>query len=281
MIKLRDIYDFLKLELKDGEIIDYKFENNQIFEFVFGFKAIFINDNINILDENDEKILKYKKLVKERIEKTPLQYILGQWDFYNLTFLVGEGVLIPRQDTEIIIDVVISLNIEKDINVLDICSGSGCIGITIEKNIDIDNLILVEKSKEAFKYLDKNIKLNESRAKAFNVDLIGFEDELLDGFFDIVVSNPPYISKNDMENLSDEVKKEPEEALYGGEDGLFFYRYISVNYYKVLKKGGFLILEIGFDQKDDVINIVKDNGYKNIEVIKDLAGNNRVLKCQK
>jgi len=272
-----DIYNKGINELKKSGIENAEFDVKQILKkFFLNCECTF---NCGHYPENDGEIVEFFSLINERKNNVPLQYIIGDWDFYNLTFLVGDGVLIPRQDTEILVDEVLKINTQNK-NLLDVCSGSGCIGITIEKNSDIGKVVLLEKSKKAFSFLEKNITFNGSKAQGINDDLMNYH-KIANECFDIIVSNPPYIDKNGMNELSAEVKKEPKDALYGGGDGLLFYRYISKHYKKILKDGGFLFFEIGYNQKESVTEILEKNGYKNINCIKDLCGNDRIIKCNK
>lgn len=277
---MKDILTVIKKAsdiLEKNNIENKEFNIKEIFKKAFNYD---INELLcNNIMVNEEQVKAFYSMIEKRLGGVPLQYIIGEWDFYNLTFLVGEGVLIPRQDTEVLVDEVLKLD-TKNKTLLDLCSGSGCVGITIEKNSDIKEVFLLEKCEKAFSYLTKNKTLNNSKANLINDDLMNYHKNN-DCVFDIIVSNPPYINEDDMKTLSKEVKNEPQKALFGGSDGLFFYEYIAKHYKNLLKEKGFLLFEIGYNQKEEVTNILIKNGYKNIECFKDLALNDRVIKCNK
>ena len=169
--------------------------------------------------------LKILKILRLRKKGLPLQYALGSWEFYSLPFKVGRGVLIPRQDTELVVDLLLEhLSDKTNPLVFDLCAGSGAIGIAAKKNCPNARVVMVEKSIKAYKYLTKNIKLNEINALALCMDIKKLKPKEK---ADIIVSNPPYITKKAMGELQKEVTFEPEMALYGGEDGLDFYKFIT------------------------------------------------------
>ena len=229
----------------------------------------------------EESRLKIMSLLQKRLEGYPLQYLAGVWEFYGREFYVGEGVLIPRADTETIVDVAKSLfdNTFK-IKALDLCSGSGCLGITLEKELNAEFHAL-EKSEIAYDYLVRNIELNESGVIPKLCDVL--EDESTEGFgkLDLIVSNPPYIKTSEIPTLSKEVSYEPVMALDGDEDGLKFYRGIAKVWRKTLKRGGYIIFEIGSTQAKQVREILVDNGYCNITMVRDLAKNPRVVYARR
>ena len=234
----------------------------------------------------EEQFEKLKNALEKRISGEPLQYILGEWDFYNLTFKVGEGVLIPRPETELLVDCSLEFlrnNFDdapsekmyemyrviygKDAArsdrytpaVLDLCSGSGCIGTTIAYNFENCKVFEIEKSRKAFEYLKQNIALYGLK------NVTPFLDDVLTGCnhivnsskisFDLIVSNPPYIKSDEIPGLQTEVLREPEMALDGGVDGLLFYRAIAKRWIPKLKSGGLLIVECGEDEADDIMSI--------------------------
>lgn len=215
--------------------------------------------------------------VEKRLSGVPLQYILGEWEFFGLKFYVGDGVLIPRPDTEILVEEALSfLKCHPNAAVADLCSGSGCVAIAIAKNSDA-RVTAVEKYPAAFGYLLKNAELNSADIKTVNADVL----ENIDGIFDLIVSNPPYIRSGELDNLSREVKCEPQTALDGGDDGLVFYRRISALAKDALSVGGCIMFEIGYDQKAEVTKILENGGYKNITCRKDYSGNDRVVTAWK
>lgn len=228
-----------------------------------------------------------------RVKGVPLQYILGEWDFYGKSFIVGEGVLIPRADTETLIDAVLDCqyitdfvkNSDNILNVLDICSGSGCIAITLERELskilkNTVNVTAIEKSEIAFEFLTKNIELHKSNVQTILYDALDIDNIKLNEF-DIIVSNPPYIKPCDITMLQKEVSFEPYMALDGGDDGLFFYRELTKKYSSLLKNNGQLFFEIGFGQEFDVKEILIENNLKNICFYNDMCGIIRIVSATK
>lgn len=263
--------------LKNNNIESFSFDTRCIVEDVLNmnFQLILLNSSKEISEDDEKKI---SEMIKKRAENYPLQYILGEWEFYGLPFKVGEGVLIPRPDTETLVDTVLEYCKNKsEVKIIDLCSGSGCIAITLEKNTLNSDVYAVEISDNAYKYLDENISLNNSSVKAVKGDVLSEKTALLFENADVIVSNPPYLTKEDMENLQKEVSFEPEKALFGNNDGLEFYRLIPKIWNKCLKKGGLMAFEIGIGQENDVIEFMKENGFVNIETQKDLAGIVRVV----
>ena len=224
-----------------------------------------------LLSEDEEK--KYFSLIERRNEKEPVQYITGKTYFYGLEFFCDKSVLIPRFDTEVLVEEVIK-RAPKNCELLDLCTGSGCIAICIKHERDDIAVSASDISKEALLVAEKNKDRYNLDIKLIQSDLF----ENIDKKFDIIVSNPPYIPTKVISGLEDKVKDfEPKGALDGGEDGLDFYKEIAKEAVNYLKDESILIMEIGFDQGEDVSDILHDNGYKNIEVIKDLNGLDRVV----
>ncbi len=214
-------------------------------------------------------------IIEKRKEGAPLQYIIGRWWFFGLEFKVGPGVLIPRQDTEILVETALSFaEGKKDLKIADLCSGSGCIAISLAKNLPDTEVTAVEKYDEAFYYLKQNIALNSTE----NVTpvLADVCDKPF-GQYDIIVSNPPYIPVSDREILSREVLNEPEEALFGGDDGLYFYRVITKNWKSSIRSGGKLAFEVGIKEAEAVAELLKKEGFTEIGFACDLLGIQRVV----
>ncbi len=206
----------------------------------------------------------------------PLQYVIGKWDFYESEFYVGEGVLIPRPETEELVE--LAVNHLKTISnpvVIDLCSGSGCIGISIARAVPNSKVYCIEKSNDAFKYLEKNAK------KIDNVILIN--DDIFNSIdtenADLIISNPPYIKSGALDSLQAEVKKEPKMALDGGEDGFDFYRIINSKWSEKLKSNGVLMLEIGEDQGQSIVDVLTE--FNDVQVKKDMYGNNRIVVAKR
>ena len=228
-----------------------------------------------------------------------MQYVTNKQEFMGLEFYVDENVLIPQPDTEILVEEVIDIcknlnahnNSYKDgnnecIKILDLCTGSGAIGISIAKNIENSKITLSDISKKALEVAKQNCKNiigytnseNSNKIKIIQSDLF----ENINDKFDIIVSNPPYIKSEVIETLDKEVQNEPKIALDGGKDGLEIYRRIIDESYKYLKLNGYLALEIGYDQKEDVIDLIKNTKkYTHIYSKKDLAGKDRIVICKK
>lgn len=239
-----------------------------------------IKNNEYEFHKNEDLIImkKFADMLWQIKSGEPLQYVIGRWDFYESEFHVGRGVLIPRPETEELTELVID-NAKRLCSpvVFDLCSGSGCIGISIAKALPSSTVYCVEKSEEALQYLLKNAE-SISNVKVVNSD-INYPSDIKNA--DIIVSNPPYIKSSDLSTLQSEVQFEPSMALDGGADGLDFYRIIAEKWNSNLKENGMLFLEIGEDQGEAVYEILEKQGFKEIEVIKDMYGNNRMVKSVK
>lgn len=224
----------------------------------------------------------YVKNIKKVIEGMPLQYLTGKQEFMKMDFKVNKDVLIPRQDTEILVEEVI--NLAKDIKnpvILDLCTGSGAIAVSIAKYVKNVKVYAIDISKNAIEIAKENAVQNGviNNVKFIESDLF---EKLQDEKFDIIVSNPPYIATKEIKKLSKEVQNEPRLALDGGTDGLKFYRKILQNAYKFLKVPGYLCLEIGYDQKNAVKEIIEKEGrYIENYCIKDLCQNDRVIVAKR
>ena len=219
--------------------------------------------------------------LEKREARIPLQYIVGEWEFYRQTYKVNENCLIPRSDTEILVEKAIEI-LPINAYFLDLCTGSGCIAIsTLAERADT-RAIMVDKFDKTLKIAKENAILNkvEKRVTPMLFDVLTDEIILEGQSFDAILSNPPYIRPEVIETLSDEVKKEPYAALYGGDDGLIFYNKIVSSYSKFLKKDGFFLFEIGYDQADDLRRIGNENGF-DCKIFKDYGGNDRVALLTK
>lgn len=223
---------------------------------------------------------KLKDAVERRLAGEPLQYIIGEWDFWNCTFRVGEGVLIPRPETELLVDETLKFLKERsdgEKTVLDLCSGSGCIAVSVAKNCPEAKVLAVEKSPAAFEYLKQNIVLNQVKVSAFNDDILEGCNYLIKGRYDVIVSNPPYVRKDELESLQTEVLREPVCALDGGEDGLVFYSAIGDRWLPLVKPGGLLIVECGEDQAEAVKAIFAAASDGAVYTLDDFAGIHRAV----
>ena len=210
-----------------------------------------------------------EQLVQRVVDGEPLAYILGQWDFYGMTLHVNENVLIPRDDTCAVTALAIkkSLFLDSNPRILDLCTGSGCIGLAIAHRVKDAKVTLADVSKEALAVAKKNIadQRLSARVSAVQADALKMPPAFL-GKFDLIVSNPPYITTKEMDALPHSVKDyEPHLALHGGTEGLDFYRAIAANFRYALKPGGFLCFEFGMGQGDAVCAILEENGYTILE----------------
>ncbi|MCL2034328.1 MAG: peptide chain release factor N(5)-glutamine methyltransferase [Oscillospiraceae bacterium] len=260
------------------QMLGSKFDAGQLFTHVTQKKLYhmsFLSDK-PVPEKQADLLL---RMVKRRLGGEPLQYLLGEWEFYGLPFKVGKGVLIPRAETESVVDT--ALDLLKDIKspvVLDLCSGTGCVAAAISHNRPDALVTAVELSDAAYDYLLLNIELNHSKVMPVKQDIKEYKHPCL---LDILVSNPPYIPKETIAALQTEVKFEPRMALSGGGDGLDFYRIIPKLYFGQLLPGGWFCLEIGVGQSDKVVKILKDSGCVDIFVRDDYSGIPRVVCAKK
>lgn len=210
----------------------------------------------------------------------PLQYLLGTWDFLDLTLEVGDGVLIPRPETELLCEVAADrLKALPTPQVVDLCAGSGCVGLGITSLCPSVAVTALEKSPQALAYLRRNLaRYPDRRVTAREADVLA---AAFDGAVDAIVSNPPYIPSADLADLQREVKHEPSLALDGGEDGLVFYRVIADEWTKHLRRGGFVAVEIGIGQAEDVCRLFAEAGLINIQKFPDFSGIDRVIYAEK
>lgn len=216
-------------------------------------------------------------LAKQRADGNPLQYLLGSWEFYGLCFSVGPGVLIPRQDTETLVDAALKLMPDKMGRVVDLCSGTGCVAAAIAAYAPKITLIAVENSGQALGYLKANLNRHAKNAQILAADVLSEHSPKRVGLVDMIVCNPPYLTGEDMRNLQREVSHEPPQALYGGEDGLKFYQTIPSLWKKCLKPGGVLLFEVGQGQHEKVTNFLASAGYCDLQTFSDAAGMIRVV----
>lgn len=271
-----EAYNSTKKKLEKAGIEDYVFEAKQIIKHITGLNATQIltlyNNKLTQFQENN-----LIALIHQREVRYPLQYILGEWDFYGRSYKVGPGVLIPRADTETVVEVALEfLKGKEKPQILDLCAGSGCIGITLAKEMDDAEVLMIEKYMEAFRYALENLQNNQAvNAKAMMGDI--FESAGADGSYDLIVSNPPYIPENEMKDTSPEVKFEPETALIANDNGMEFYKAITEKYSPCLKENGMLLFEVGINESEKVAEILKNAGFSDIKIKKDLGGIDRAV----
>ncbi|MBQ8133241.1 MAG: peptide chain release factor N(5)-glutamine methyltransferase [Clostridia bacterium] len=243
----------------------------------------FLRERNSIADSRKET--DFFRDIQKRAEGYPLQYLLKGWSFMDCELSVGEGVLIPRDDTEVCVRECMRLIDEKGMTkpvIIDLCSGSGAIAIALAKKYPQAHIFAVEFSKRSYEFLCENIDRNETRnVTALNKDVFEGYIEYEDGYFDVIISNPPYIRTAEIPALQKEVQFEPQMALDGGEDGLEFYRVISEKWLPKLKSGGIVSVEIGEEQGEAVSSMLRMAGIENIQVLKDLGGLDRTIAGQK
>ncbi len=267
--------------MNENSVDNAEFDTMCIFQDVFREKNPLFKPNE---EAGSSQICKVYNDVEYRCNGKPLQYVLGEWDFWKYTFKVGEGVLIPRPDTETLIENILDIVVKNRLEspkILDLCSGSGCIAITLDKEIPHSEVWAVEKFDSAFEYLKENITLNNSMVNAVRADVLVTETAEKFRDFDIIASNPPYLTAEEMRNLQKEVQAEPETALYGGDDGLDFYRKITSIWRKSLKSNGWIAYEFGDGQHDYVGKILNANNFYNITFSRDTRNITRTVTAQK
>lgn len=230
-----------------------------------------------------EALAAYEGYLSERELGRPTQYILGEWEFMGLPFSVGEGVLIPRGDTEVLVETVLEKQqSEGFMSILDIGTGSGCIPVSLGRYGKFTNILAVDVSAKALTYARKNAEKNNIHVDFYESDLFAGVPGEWKGRLEAIVSNPPYIPKKDLDGLMTEVRDhEPMNALDGGEDGLDFYRVIVEQAKEWLADGGWLFFEIGYDQGEALLSLLREFGYTESKLKQDLAGLDRVVFARK
>lgn len=257
--------------LKEAFIEEAKLDAWYLMEYCFHINRVsfLLDKNRNVCEEKESQ---YISLIEKRKCHIPLQHITGEQEFMGYPFYVSEHVLIPRQDTEILVEEVIPY--VKNKKVLDMCTGSGCILISLSKESNLKKGVGADISKEALKLAEKNAKRNDSKVSFVCSNLF----ESINETFDVIVSNPPYIESKEIEHLMPEVRlHEPKIALDGAEDGLYFYRKIIKRAKHYLEPEGKLFFEIGYNQGKSVSGLLEEAGYQNIHIKKDLSGLDRVV----
>lgn len=270
----KDALEYGKQRLLECEIEDVNLDAWLLLEYVSGISRswYFVHEDEEISEDDIEE---YQILIEQRGKHIPLQQLTKEAYFYGMKFFVNENVLIPRQDTEVLVEQVLSLSKGKEnLKLLDMCTGSGCILLALLANLKQASGTGVDLSEKALEVAQRN-------GKELGIEVSWVQSDLFDkvsGSYDIIVSNPPYIETSVIEGLMDEVKLyEPRMALDGTEDGLFFYREITMQAGKYLKNNGILAFEIGYNQGKAVSEFMKENGYEEVQVLQDLAGLDRVV----
>ena len=277
-VSLRNVYNDVKNTLL-GQFPEAELEARELLQAALGVSR----QDILLGREREvsrEQLDRLGALVRRRMEREPLQYLLGEWDFYGRTFAVGEGVLIPRADTETLAERAISfLRGRSAPRVLELCAGSGCLSVTVALECPEAQVWAVEKSPAAWDYFCRNNRAYGDQVRGVLADALA-DIPILPVDFDLIISNPPYLTAEEMADLQPEVAKEPAMALDGGEDGLKFYRAITARYAGRLRPGGMLAYEIGMGQEKKVCKILKESGLQNICQTPDLHGIIRVVSAE-
>ena len=275
----RECYAYGCEILEKAQIADAKLDARLLLEFVcHTTQHDLILNGSRPLSEMQQ--VEYEALIAKRSQRIPLQHITGEQEFMGFVFQVNEHVLIPRQDTEILVEEVLNV-LKPGMKVLDMCTGSGCILLSLLALTKDCEGIGADISVNALKVAKENLKsISAQCGRKLSAKFV--ESNLFEQFvqekFDVIVSNPPYIASAVIETLEPEVRlHEPTSALDGTEDGLYFYRKIVTDSKNFLKKGGALLFEIGHDQGEAVANLLSSHGFKDTKVIKDLAGKDRVV----
>ena len=278
---LQTIYREGKEQLELSGVPDADLDAWYLLEFVTGIsKAQYYGNPEAGMEE--EEVLRYRDVIRQRAERIPLQHIIGEQEFMGFSFQVNEHVLIPRQDTETLVEEALGV-LKPKMEILDLCTGSGCILLSLLKLGEKQGIAGLKGtgadiSREALKVAEENgrrLEIPGDQLAWVRGDLF----EKLEGPFDLLVSNPPYIPSGELSGLQEEVRlHDPALALDGHEDGLYFYRRIAAEAGKYLRDGAFLMLEIGWDQGEAVRGLLEAAGYQEVEVKKDLSGNDRVVR---
>ena len=271
---LKDLYLKIRGILSEAEIEAPELEARLLIEGVTGMNRAsqIANSNSEISGEIQEKLI---SMAQRRAEHLPLQYILGKWSFMGFELKVGEGVLIPRDDTEVLVGLCLDyLKASDGKTALDLCAGSGAVSVALDKLANAD-VTAVELSDKAYNFLLENIK--GTNIKPHKGDIFECYRDFEAKSFDLIASNPPYIKTDEIETLQTEVGYEPKTALDGGADGLDFYRAIARRWTPLLKSGGAMAFELGEGQAEYVGGLMADHGYINIKTAKDLGGTDRAI----
>ena len=273
---LRDCYSACRGALQNGGIEAPDFEALCLLEHVTGYgrSGLIAHGDAPVTPEQEALL---RELTQKRLTHYPLQYLLGEWSFMGIPLSVGEGVLIPRDDTEVCTGLCLEHLKEKpNAAAIDLCSGSGAIAIALEK-LGQAAVTAVELSEQAFYFLTKNIHNNSCRVKAVRGDVFTCHAQFPDNSYDLIVSNPPYIRQDELPALQAEVQFEPAMALDGGADGYRFYASIVQNWSRKLKRGGALVFELGEGQAAQVAALMRKQGFTDLRTAQDLGGCERAI----
>ena len=286
---LRQLLEEGREELKKAGVADWALDARYLLMAAFDLDlaSLLVKQERQILPggESEEKIHRYRQMIGRRAERIPLQQILGEQEFMGFPFQVNEHVLTPRQDTETLVELVLRERPDPSQSVLDLCTGSGCIALSLARLGGYRRVWASDLSEEALKVAEQNAKglleeLEENKAEFRLLKSDLFEGIPKEERFDILTSNPPYIPTEVIEGLEPEVRDhEPRMALDGDEDGLKFYRILAAEAGGFLNPGGVIYLEIGWDQGAKVEELLRQAGFQEIRTVKDLAGKDRVVRA--
>lgn len=272
-ILVKDIVALAATRLKEAGIAENQIDSWLLVESICDItrQDVFLEPDKSI---SEEQAKKYLDAVAMRAKHIPLQHMIGYQQFMDFEFKVDENVLIPRPETELLVEQVVAYIKDRSVKVLDMCTGSGCIGISIDKMCENAIVTAVDISNKALNVAWENNERNQGKVTFVQGDLF----ENINETYDIIVSNPPYIPTRDIDTLMEEVREhEPHLALDGSGDGLKFYREICKQAKDYINKNGKIFFEIGYDQGQTVPTLLKENGFSNIQVLKDLSGNDRMV----
>ena len=274
-----ELYISTRAALKRAGVEAYSLEARLLVSHAVGkSKEAFLRDlRLYTSTENEQKI---NALLQRRLTGEPLAYLIGEWEFYGLPIKVTPDVLIPRMDTEVLVETAVNALVGRkmDARILDLCSGSGCIGCAISHELPAARLVMVDISDRALEVSKQNLRLNrQNRTICLKADALA-KPPMSIGTFDLIVSNPPYVPSFEILTLDSSVRDyEPLGALDGGEDGLMFYRAIVRHWTQILRPGGWLMFEVGEDQADAVMALMTEEKYTDVTALEDTAGIRRVV----
>ena len=296
-MKIKELIEYGKKILNKNEVDDSSIISRELAEYILQLNRQEIVTNLEKEVKEEQKDRYYLALI-EIIQGMPIQYITNTQEFMKLNIFVNENVLIPQPDTEILVEEVIKIaELESKTKILDMCTGSGCIGVSLAYYLKNAKITMSDISKNAIEIAKKNAKENKVVATDISIEALKvakqndkenkikfIQSDLFENInekFDIIVSNPPYIETDVIKSLSKQVQNEPKIALDGGKDGLLFYRKLIKEAPNFLNDNGYLCMEIGYNQKEEVIKLAKQKeSFSKIEAIKDLSGNDRVIICK-
>lgn len=281
MHRLQGVYLEGKQRLQKAGIESPAFDAICLFEHIFHMNRQDLMLHGHTKQATSEQEAEFFAMIEQRAQNRPLQYLLGQWQFLNLTLKMGEGVLIAREDTAVLVETAAQLLQTEYPQIIDLCAGTGAVGLGLASKLSTAEITCVEKYEQAYEYLQQNIALctrqGMKRVMAIQGDMLSPDFVSQFEQIDCIVSNPPYIKTAVLPTLQAEVQREPQTALDGGEDGLLFYRAIADLWIPKIKRGGIIAVEIGEGQKTDVAKLFTAAGIDHIQYQKDHGGLIRVV----